>query len=168
MSLRLDEFQLEYVTGMVTLPPVGESPRAVWPLIAVTNAGRTAAHTRTLVYRTRASEIGQDPGFDQVLDSDVDNAQYGQALPNLVPPGKTWVWSMDEWDKAGTFWFSIRATSPSLVPSIEFRDTEGGPDSSAQLPSMALRYVPGDFAVFHHQLRVLPPVLVPGGLMQGQ
>ena len=168
MSLELDEYQLEYVTGLVTLPPTGDAPSRLWPLIAVTNVGRTAAHTRTLVYRTRRNELN-DAGFDLVLDSDVNNAIYGEPLSDVVPPGKTWDWGISDWSSqvgAGTFWFSIRVTSPSLVPSIEFKEVEPEPAGSSGfglLQTLALRYAPGDFAVFHHQLRVLPPVVVPGG-----
>ena len=159
MPLELSEFPLEYVTGVLRIPELGDQAEdVVTPLVMVTNVGPTAAHTRTLVFRTRRSDL-PDEGFDLVLDSATDNGFEGQLISDLVPPGKTWFWVMSDWRAEaghGTFWFSIRATSPSLIPSLEVMLFE--PDLSSK---ETLRYRPGEFGVIHHGIRVLPPV-VPG------
>jgi hypothetical protein len=162
LGLELGDFVFEYVTGVLRIPPIGDPARVVVPILAVTNAGPIAGHTRALVYRTRRSEVSDD-GFDLVLDSAMDNGVEGSPIPDLVPPGKTWFWAIGDWSATvggGTFWFSIRTTSPSLVPSIAFHEEE---PSGEFLQSLELRYVPGDFAALHHRFRAVTGVVVPHG-----
>jgi hypothetical protein len=163
VALELAEFQLEYVTGVMSLAPVGDPTRFVVPSVSVTNAGPTAAHTRTLVYRATAHDQSHE-GFNLALDSATDNASYGEPITDLVRPGTTWSWTIDDWTGVvgahGRFWFSIRTTSPNLVPSIEFieADTSASDEPEHLTQTMNLRYMPGDFAVFHHRIRYLAPV----------
>jgi hypothetical protein len=163
VALELAEFQLEYVTGAMVVPPIGDPTRSVVPVISVTNVGPTAAHTRTLVYRATPHDQEQQAGFNQVLDSATDNVSYGEPITDLVRPGTTWSWRIDDFTgEVGSyirFWFSIRATSPNLVPSIEFieaADPSAEPEHFTQ--TMDLRYMPGDFALFHHRIRYMAPV----------
>lgn len=159
MPLDLTSYSHEYVSGVMTLPPFGDPSRLFMPVVCVVNIGGTVAHTRTLVYRATSE------AYDPVLDSANPQA-YGIVVPELVDPGACWMWGIQDWPfDHGNFWFSIRTTSPDLVPSIEFQEIE---PSSNLFKTTELHYSPNDFALFHHKIRVLPPVVVPEGQREGE
>lgn len=95
-----------------------------------------------------------------VFDSDVDiGPEFGPGT-NRVNPHAQWLWpvAFTGGDRTPTdpYWFSIRTTSPNLVPSIEFVEQGKGEEEQ-----VFARCAPGDFALFHRKVRLLPGVLVP-------
>ena len=133
--------------------------------VSIVNVGEAAAATQTLVFRRRGPHESV-----QVFDSNVDfDPQQGPGT-EVVDARAQWLWNQ-QFDPSehrtppDTYWFSIRATSSNLVPSIEFIETVFLEDGS-QNRSVFLRYPPGDFALFHRRVRLMPGVVVPeGGLV---
>jgi hypothetical protein len=150
-------FPLEYVTGTLELPPFGAFAAEVW--IYVLNDGATAEVTRAFGFRRFGLERS-----DQVFDSDINfSPELGPATGD-VPPSAVWLFvrQIDE-DERDQYWFRIRATSPNLVPSIEFVRVDRDEATGFPRRQMFARYAPNDFALFHRRVRLVPGVPAPGG-----
>jgi hypothetical protein len=155
MSSPAPVFPLEYVTGTIHLPPFGAFATEVW--INVLNVGETDEVTRAFGFRRFGDERS-----DQVFDSDVDfSPQLGPATGDVAARA-VWFFPRQIFDdERNEYWFSIRATSPNLVPSIEFVRLDREEGSSLTQRQTFARYAPGDFAVFHRRVRLVPGVPAP-------
>ena len=168
MSTEFTDFPLEYVSGAIQLPPPRQVDLTVqvrvdlW--VSVVNVSEAPRATRTLVFR----RSGTLPSV-QVLDSAVD-FDPEDPLTEAVGPRAVWFWQnyfdFSDRDTPGSlYWFSIRATSSDLVPSIELARTVLFEDGTEER-SVFYRCAASEFALFHHRVRLFPGVVVPeGGLM---
>ena len=169
-SLSVREFPLEYVTGPIFLPPFDEwlgGQVMIW--VTVVNVGSAQGATRALAYRRSKPQTltGAEPGV-QVFDSAVD-ASPGIPAPasGAVPPGEQWQFFWRVGPGGDFYWFKIETTSASLVPSMEFVRVIEQDNGDNQINAFAY-YKPGDFALFHRQVRLVPGIEVPGGLVFDQ
>jgi hypothetical protein len=164
----VSEFPLEYVTGAIFLPPFDEflgGEVLIW--ITVVNVGSAEGATRAFGFRRSKPQTftGAEPGV-QVFDTDVNPAP-GQAAPSsgAVPPGQQWQFSWSVGPGGDFYWFKIETSSASLIPSIEFVRVIPQDNGDNQINAFAY-YKPGDFALFHRNIRLFPGVILPeGGLV---
>ena len=147
-------FPIEYVTGPVQLPPWDASVNLVEVWISVLNVGEQPAATRALGYRSASapsSPSPQDGTVPSVLRFDDGTAEVAPNAQRLT----AWVAWYTGSEEVGQFWVKILTSSPNLVPSVEFVKFKQGVPGPGDV---MCRYLPNDFAVFHHRVRVVGPV----------
>jgi hypothetical protein len=146
MSAPDSHFPLEYVTGPIQVPPYDASVTLVQAWISVLNLGAEPSYCQILGYRTSEDWMPHagTTASQQLFDS-------GDA--EVVPTGHRLVmWDLS--GETGQFWVKVLAMSPELVPSIEW--TEQKPQDDPGPFDVMLRYLPNDFALFHHRVRYVP------------
>jgi|GEM_PF-4849157 len=146
-------FPLEYVTGPVQIPPFDASVSLVEVWASVLNVGDEPAACQILGYRV--PDAGDQPGEGVTPSHQEFDSGAAEVAPNaqrLV----LWVLGIDE--NLGRVWLKVLAKSPNLVPSVEFAEFK--PQDDPGPADVMLRYLPNDFALFHHRVRYvpLPPV----------
>jgi hypothetical protein len=125
------------------------------------NIGDAPAFTRAFGYRSAAGDApheGTSPS-QQMFDS--GDAEVGANAQRLS------IWEVVFLDQPiGQYWVKILSTSPNLVPSIEFWSDD--PVDDTHVGTIFLRYLPGDFAVFHHRIRYVPQPIPVGPILSEQ
>ena len=124
-------FQFEYLTGAIRI-----FRRVTFEVVAV-NTGEAAATVRVLGFRGGGLGLFRT---DQFFDSDVDSVGSSPTT-GVVPPGSIWKANPTiQADEFGLYWFRIRTTSQTLVPTLFVQEfVQAG--ESATLAT----YTPGDF-----------------------
>jgi hypothetical protein len=128
-------FPIEYVSGVYTLPSV--SP----------GASRTRFSANVIVDVVNVGDT------DEIVEVNARLASGPAFVSDRSPratigPGSRWDHSWVHQEGGDRVWFLIRATSKTLVPSIEFTMSEQTDQVSHWHVPFA-RCAPGDFAVFH-------------------
>ena len=148
-------FPIEYVTGPVQLPPWDASVTLVEVWISVLNVGEQPAATRALGYRSASAPSSPSPQDGTVPSVQLFDDGAAEVAPNAQRLASWVAWDTGS-DEVGQFWVKILTSSPNLVPSVEF--VEFRPQDDPGPGDVMCRYLPNDFAVFNHRVRVVVPV----------
>jgi hypothetical protein len=147
MDIPLADYAIEYRSGAIRVYPSVFDPQALPARallsIMVVNVGHVDNRVRAFVHHGNALVA--------------DSADLGgEAEPfDLVKPGHLGFFRPDDLD-TGTYAITILAASLNLVPSIDVAVLENV--DGQNVTTFRGRCLPGDFAVFHHRVRVLPGV----------
>lgn len=139
-------FPLEYVTGPIQLPPFDASVTLVEVWMSVLNVGDEPAACQILGFVAGEGDQPHEGVTPSQQRFDSGAAEVAPNAQRLVQ----WVAPVEE----GWAWVKVLSTSPNLVPSIEF--VEFKPQDDPGPGDVMLRYLPSDFALFHHRVRYLP------------